>query len=176
MDRAVSEAPLTSAQNTLCCRNCGRALQHTFIDLGMSPLCENFLTEEQLGEPETFYPLHVRFIAAKKEGKRICGYGAPGKGNTLLNYCGIGTDFLDFTVDRNPYKHGRYTPGMHVPIEPVEAIDAARPDYILILPWNLKEEIVEQMRHVGNWGAKFIVPIPEIEVLDPGGSQSGHKH
>ena len=77
-------------------------------------------------------------IAAKKEGKRICGYGAPGKGNTLLNYCGIGTDFLDFTVDRNPYKHGRYTPGMHVPIEPVDAIDAAQPDYILILPWNLK--------------------------------------
>ena len=115
-------------------------------------------------------------IAAKKEGKRICGYGAPGKGNTLLNYCGIGTDFLDFTVDRNPYKHGRHTPGMHVPIEPVDAIDAARPDYILILPWNLKEEIVEQMRHVGNWGAKFIVHIPEIDVLDPGGSQSGHEH
>ena len=70
-------------------------------------------------------------IDAKEEGKRICGYGAPGKGNTLLNYCGIGTDFLDFTVDRNPYKHGRYTPGMHIPIKPVEAIDAARPDYIL---------------------------------------------
>ena len=107
-------------------------------------------------------------IAAKKEGKRICGYGAPGKGNTLLNYCGIGTDFLDFTVDRNPYKHGRYTPGMHIPIEPVDAIDAARPDYVLILPWNLKDEIVEQMRHVGRWGAKFIVPIPEIAVIDPG--------
>ena len=106
-------------------------------------------------------------IAAKEEGKRICGYGAPGKGNTLLNYCGIGTDFLDFTVDRNPYKHGRYTPGMHIPIKPVEAIDAARPDYILILPWNLKQEIVEQMRHVGTWGGKFIVPIPEIAIIDP---------
>ena len=105
--------------------------------------------------------------AAKEEGKRICGYGAPGKGNTLLNYCGIGTDFLDFTVDRNPYKHGRYTPGMHIPIKPVEAIDAAQPDYILILPWNLKQEIVEQMRHVGTWGGKFIVPIPEIAVIDP---------
>ena len=93
-------------------------------------------------------------IAAKQEGKRICGYGAPGKGNTLLNYCGIGTDFLDFTVDRNPYKHGRYTPGMHIPIKPVEAIDAARPDYILILPWNLKQEIVAQMRHVGALGRK----------------------
>ena len=99
-------------------------------------------------------------IKAKEEGKRICGYGAPGKGNTLLNYAAIGTDFLDFTVDRNPYKHGRYTPGMHIPIYPVEAIDDAKPDYILILPWNLKDEIVQQMRHVGKWGAKFIVPIP----------------
>jgi hypothetical protein len=106
-------------------------------------------------------------IAAKKQGKRICGYGAPGKGNTLLNYCGIGTDFLDFTVDRNPYKHGRYTPGMHIPIKPVEAIDAARPDYILILPWNLKTEIVDQMRHVRTWGAQFIVPIPEVAIVDP---------
>ena len=85
----------------------------------------------------------------------------------MLNYCGIGTDFLDFTVDRNPYKHGRYTPGMHIPIKPVAAIDSARPDYILILPWNLRQEIVEQMRHVGTWGAKFIVPIPEIAVIDP---------
>jgi SAM-dependent methyltransferase len=106
-------------------------------------------------------------IAAKNEGKRICGYGAPGKGNTLLNYCGIGTDFLDFTVDRNPYKHGRYTPGMHIPIRPVEAIDAARPDYILILPWNLKDEIVGQMRHVGTWGATFVVPIPTVTLIDP---------
>jgi hypothetical protein len=106
-------------------------------------------------------------IAAKEEGKRICGYGAPGKGNTLLNYCGIGTDFLDFTVDRNPYKHGLFTPGMHIPIRPVEAIEAAKPDYILILPWNLKDEIVQQMRHVGDWGGKFVVPIPEATVIDP---------
>ena len=106
-------------------------------------------------------------IAAKNEGKRICGYGAPGKGNTLLNYCGIGTDFLDFTVDRNPYKHGRYTPGMHIPIRPIEEIGASRPDYILILPWNLRNEIVEQMRYVGDWGAKFVVPIPTVAVIDP---------
>ena len=106
-------------------------------------------------------------IKAKTEGKAICGYGAPGKGNTLLNYCGIGTDFLDFTVDRNPYKHGRFTPGMHIPIRPVEAIDAAKPDYILILPWNLKSEIVTQMRHVGDWGARFVVPIPTVTVIDP---------
>ena len=106
-------------------------------------------------------------IGVKERGGRICGYGAPGKGNTLLNYCGIGTDFLDFTVDRNPYKHGRFTPGMHIPILPVEAIDRHKPDYILILPWNLKDEIVAQMRHVGEWGAKFIVPIPEVSVVDP---------
>ena len=114
----------------------------------------------------TKHDLLAVLIAAKDSGKRICGYGAPGKGNTLLNYCGIGPDFLDFTVDRNPYKHGRYTPGMHIPIKPVEAIDSARPDYILILPWNLKQEIVEQMRHVGIWGGKFIVPIPQIVVID----------
>ncbi|MEI8720292.1 class I SAM-dependent methyltransferase [Mesorhizobium sp. ISC11] len=106
-------------------------------------------------------------ISAKEEGKTICGYGAPGKGNTLLNYCAIGTDFLDFTVDRNPYKHGRYTPGMHIPIKPVDAIDEAKPDYILILPWNLKDEIIQQMRHVAAWNAKFVVPIPFVTVIDP---------
>ncbi|PSJ58554.1 class I SAM-dependent methyltransferase [Pseudaminobacter soli (ex Li et al. 2025)] len=106
-------------------------------------------------------------IAAKREGKRICGYGAPGKGNTLLNYCAIGTDFLDFTVDRNPYKHGRFTPGMHIPILPVPAIDEAKPDYILILPWNLKDEIIRQMSHVAAWGAKFVVPIPFAMIIDP---------
>jgi SAM-dependent methyltransferase len=106
-------------------------------------------------------------IGLKEKGARVCGYGAPGKGNTLLNYCGIGTDFLDFTVDRNPYKHGLYTPGMHIPIYPVSAIDDARPDYLLILPWNLKQEIVQQMRHVGGWGCKFIVAIPKVEVINP---------
>ena len=106
-------------------------------------------------------------IQAKDAGKSICAYGAPGKGNTLLNYCGIDTDFLDFAVDRNPYKHGRFTPGMHIPILPLDAIAVAKPDYILILPWNLKDEIVEQMRAVKEWGAKFIVPIPEVSIADP---------
>jgi SAM-dependent methyltransferase len=106
-------------------------------------------------------------IECKERGAKICGYGAPGKGNTLLNYCGIGTDFLEFTVDRNPYKHGRYTPGMHIPIYPVSAIDEFRPDFLLILPWNLKKEIVEQMRHVGSWGCKMVVPIPKVEIIDP---------
>lgn len=106
-------------------------------------------------------------IECKEKGATICGYGAPGKGNTLLNYCGIGTDFLDFTVDRNPYKHGRYTPGMHIPILPVSVIDEKKPDYLLILPWNLKTEIIQQMRHVAEWGCKFIVPIPHVQIIDP---------
>jgi hypothetical protein len=116
---------------------------------------------------ETKRKLLTFLISAKNAGKKICGYGAPGKGNTLLNYCGIGTDFLDFTVDRNPYKHGRFTPGMHIPIYPVEAIAEARPDYILILPWNLKQEIIRQMSFVKDWGGKFIVPIPRVSIIDP---------
>jgi len=111
-------------------------------------------------------------IECKEKGAKVCGYGAPGKGNTLLNYCGIGTDFLNFTVDRNPYKHGRYTPGMHIPIHPVSLIDEVRPDYLLILPWNLKNEIVAQMRHVAEWGCKMVVPIPNVEVIDPRDSAS----
>jgi SAM-dependent methyltransferase len=106
-------------------------------------------------------------IELKNQGKTICGYGAPGKGNTLLNYCGIGTDFLDFTVDRNPYKHDRYTPGMHIPIKPVDAIAEARPDFVLILPWNLTREIAHQMRGISEWGGKFIIPIPQAIILDP---------
>ena len=79
----------------------------------------------------------------------------PARATRLLNYCGIGTDFLDFTVDRNPYKHGRFTPGMHIPIRPVSRSTQARPDYLLILPWNLKDEIAAQMRHAAEWGCKF---------------------
>jgi SAM-dependent methyltransferase len=110
----------------------------------------------------------LRFlIGAKAEGKRIVGYGAPGKGNTLLNYCGIRTDFLDYLVDRNPYKHGRFTPGTHIPIHPPSMIDETRPDHLLILPWNLKDEIMQQMAHVGRWGCRFVVPIPEVDVILP---------
>jgi SAM-dependent methyltransferase len=105
-------------------------------------------------------------IKLRREGKRVAGYGAPGKGNTLLNYCGIRTDFLEFTVDRNPYKHGRFLPGTHIPIYPPERIRECRPDYILILPWNLKAEIVAQLVYAREWGAKFIVPIPMAQVLD----------
>ncbi len=103
-------------------------------------------------------------IQVKQEGKSIVGYGAPGKGNTLLNYCGVGTDFLDYTVDRNPYKHGQFTPGRHIPIYSPEKIRETRPDYLLILPWNLKNEIMQQMAHIREWGGKFIVPIPQATV------------
>lgn len=103
-------------------------------------------------------------IAAKREGKSIAAYGAPGKGNTLLNYCGIRTDFLDYTVDRNPYKHGRFLPGTHIPIYLPEKIKETRPDYLLILPWNLKDEIMQQMAEVRAWGGQFVVPIPELRV------------
>ena len=104
----------------------------------------------------------------KAAGLRIAAYGASAKGSTLLNYCGIRTDFLEYTVDRNPYKHGRFLPGTHIPIYPPSKIDETRPDYGLILPWNLKKEIVAQMRHVGAWGARFVAPIPEVHVIDPG--------
>jgi SAM-dependent methyltransferase len=103
-------------------------------------------------------------IAARRQGKRIAGYGAPGKGNTLLNYCGIRTDFLDYTVDRNPYKHGKFLPGTHIPIHPPEKIREMRPDYVLILPWNLKDEIMEQLAEIRRWGGQFVVPIPDVKV------------
>ena len=104
-------------------------------------------------------------IGAKREGKRIAGYGAPGKGNTLLNYCGIRSDFLDFTVDRNPYKQGKFLPGTHIPILNPSMIEQAKPDYIFILPWNFKDEIMTQLAHAREWGARFIVPIPEATVV-----------
>jgi SAM-dependent methyltransferase len=104
-------------------------------------------------------------IEAKNSGKSIAGYGAPGKSSTLLNYCGIRTDFLDYTVDRNPYKHGKYLPGTHIPIFPPEKIAETKPDYILILPWNLKDEIMSQLAYTRAWGAKFVVPIPEVSII-----------
>jgi len=104
-------------------------------------------------------------VEVKSQGKKIVGYGAPGKGNTLLNYCGIRSDFLDYTVDRNPYKHGRFTPGTHIEIFPPDRIKQDRPDYLFILPWNLKDEITRQMAFIREWGGKFIVPIPEAAIL-----------
>jgi SAM-dependent methyltransferase len=104
-------------------------------------------------------------IRERQEGRTFVGYGAPAKGNTLLNYCGIRTDFIEYTVDRSPYKQGRYLPGSRIPIHRPERIRETRPDYVLILPWNLREEIVEQMRHIRDWGGRFVIPIPRPEVL-----------
>jgi hypothetical protein len=105
-------------------------------------------------------------IDLKEQGKSIVGYGAPAKGVTLLNYCGVGRDFLDFTVDRAPSKQGKLMPGVHLPILPPEAIFERRPDYVLILPWNLKDEIKEQMHAIRAWGGRFIIPIPAPTIED----------
>ncbi|MEO7725129.1 MAG: class I SAM-dependent methyltransferase [Chthoniobacterales bacterium] len=103
-------------------------------------------------------------IQAKAAGKSVAGYGAPGKGNTLLNYCGIRTDFLDYTVDRNPYKQGKYTPGTRIPIYPPERIRETKPDFLFLLPWNLKDEIIAQNAFIRDWGGRFVVPIPEVQI------------
>lgn len=113
---------------------------------------------------ETKRKLLAFLIETKRSGQKIVGYGAPGKGNTLLNYCGIRTDFVDYTVDRNPYKHGKFLPGTHIPIFPPEKIRETRPDFVLILPWNFKDEIISQMTYIRKWGGKFIVAIPELEI------------
>ncbi|MGE0822161.1 MAG: methyltransferase domain-containing protein [Candidatus Binatia bacterium] len=103
-------------------------------------------------------------ITAKRQGKTIVGYGAPGKGNTLLNYCGVRTDFLEYVVDRSPYKQGKFLPGTHIPIFAPERIAETKPDYVLILPWNLKHEVMQQMSQVRQWGGQFVVPIPTVEI------------
>ena len=104
-------------------------------------------------------------IQAGREGKTVAGYGAPAKGNTLLNYCGIGPELVAFTVDRSPHKQGQYLPGTRIPIYHPDAIEQTRPDYVLILPWNLKDEITEQMKVIRSWGGRFVVAIPALEVL-----------
>jgi hypothetical protein len=125
----------------------------------------------------TYASFHSRIEAAKcallsflavvrNEGRTIVGYGAPAKGNTLLNYCGIGTDLLEYTVDRNPYKQGRYLPGTHIPVFAPEHISDTKPDYVLILPWNIRDEIVGQMSHIRKWGGRFVIPIPRPQVIE----------
>jgi len=106
-------------------------------------------------------------IEAGNQGKSVVGYGAPAKGNTLLNYCGVGPDMLAYTVDRSPHKQGRWLPGTGIPIHAPEKIAETRPDYVLILPWNLRDEICEQMAGIAEWGGRFVVAIPEVEVFDP---------
>jgi hypothetical protein len=112
-------------------------------------------------------------IAAKDAGETVAGYGAPGKGNTLLNYCGIRTDLLAYTVDRSPAKYGKYLPGTHIPVHQPDEIFRTRPDYVLILPWNLREEIMRQMAGIGEWGGRFVVPIPRVVVFDADGREVG---
>jgi len=105
-------------------------------------------------------------ISARKAGKTTVGYGAPGKGNTLLNHCGIRTDLLPYTVDRNPYKHGRFTPGTRIPVLPPDHIAADRPDYVLVLPWNLRDELTAQLSYIGAWGGKLVFPIPRLDIVE----------
>ncbi len=114
---------------------------------------------------KTKHKLLSLLIELKGTGASIAGYGAPGKGNTLLNYCGVRGDFLDYTVDRNPYKQGLFLPGTHIPIHAPEKIYETKPDFVLILPWNLKDEIMDQMASIRDWGGRFIVPIPEASIV-----------
>ena len=108
----------------------------------------------------------LKFLIAQKEaGKTVVGYGAPAKGNTLLNYCGIRTDLINYTTDRNPHKQGRLLPGVHIPVEAPEKILETKPDFVLILPWNLRNEIVEQLQYIRDWNGQFVVAIPALEIF-----------
>ena len=230
------------------CRFCRAPLERTFVDLGMSPLCETYPTHADFSSGEIYYPLHtyvcdscflvqleefespakifgeypyfssysdswlkhcekycdkmidrfglsrkslvaevasndgyllqyfvkrvketkmafVEFLLdAAKNGKKVAGYGAPGKSATLLHYAGVGRDFIEYTVDRNPYKQGRFLPGTHIPIHHPDRIRETKPDFVVILPWNLKDEIVEQIKYIREWGGRFVVPIPKLEI------------
>jgi len=138
-------------------------LRNREIETGFTHMERYSTFDEQV--KETKRKLLEFVIKAKREGKSIAGYGAPGKGNTLLNYCGIRCDFLDYTVDRSPYKQGKFLPGTHIPILHPDKIQETKPDYILILPWNLKREIRQQLSYVREWGGRLVVPIPVVEVL-----------
>jgi SAM-dependent methyltransferase len=148
LSKPVSERALTLKQREL--------------EAGLTDLAYYAAFEEQV--KETKRKLLEFLIQARRAGKRVVGYGAPGKGNTLLNYCGIRTDFLDYTVDRNPYKQGKFLPGTHIPIFHPDKILETKPDYLLILPWNFKDEIMKQMAVIREWGGQFVAPIPEVRV------------
>lgn len=137
-------------------------MRHKEATAGFTQIETYFAFTEKVRE--TKRKLLEFLITAKQKGKTIVGYGAPGKGNTLLNYCGIRTDFLDYTVDRNPYKQGKFTPGTHIPIHAPEKIYETKPDYLLILPWNIKDEVMEQMAGIRDWGGQFVVSIPEVKI------------
>jgi SAM-dependent methyltransferase len=113
---------------------------------------------------ETKLALVEFLLAAARQGKSVAGYGAPGKSATLLHYCGIGKDLIEYTVDRSQHKQGRFLPGTHIPIHHPDRIRETRPDYVIILPWNLKDEIIQQLQYVREWGGRFVVPIPQLAV------------
>ncbi len=152
---------------------------HEDAKIATQPTVEELLEREQLfgldrievfqdfsaRVSETKWKLLEFLISARRAGKRVAGYGAPGKGNTLLNYCGIREDLVEFTVDKNPLKQNTFLVGSRIPVYDPSAIDHQRPDYILILPWNLRDEIIAQLSHVRQWGAKIVVPIPELEII-----------
>ena len=139
------------------------AMRQLEISRGLNSLTSYKAFQKQIHEAKR--NLLSFLIDAKRSGKKIVGYGAPAKGNTLLNYCGIRTDFLEFTVDKSPHKQNLLLPGTRIPIFAPEAIDAARSDFVLILPWNIKDEVIAQMSFVRKWGAKFVVAIPRLEVI-----------
>jgi SAM-dependent methyltransferase len=144
-----------------------------------SPAVEALLEEERgsgLDRLDTYksFSEHTRrtkrrlltfLVDAKERGKTVVGYGAPAKGNTLLNYCGVGTDFIDYTVDRSPHKQNTYLPGSRIPVFHPDRVRDTKPDYLLILPWNLEREIKQQMAHIREWGGTFVVPIPEVKTV-----------
>ncbi len=168
----VDELPTHGGSLRICARVAGNepvsdnivALRKTEADAGLS----NLDTYAAFGEKvqDTKRKLLEFLIAAKRDGKRVVAYGAPAKGNTLLNYCGVRQDLIDFTVDRSPAKQDRFLPGTHIPVYAPEKLSDAKPDYVLILPWNIKDEIMGKMRHIRDWGGKFVVPIPVVEVLE----------
>ncbi len=139
------------------------ALQKKEMDAGLRELGTYAKFAENVRE--TKRALLDFLVHAKREGKTVVAYGAAAKGNTLLNYCGIRTDFIDYVVDLSPHKQNLYTPGMHIPIRAPEKLRETRPDYVLILPWNLSDEIVKQHGYIRNWGGRFVVPIPKVEVI-----------
>ena len=138
-------------------------LRRQEVAAGLTRLEHYFAFTE--GVKESKRKLLEFLISVKRDGKSIAGYGAPGKANTLLNYCGVRNDFIDYTVDRNPYKQGKFLPGTHIPIFAPEKISETKPDYVLILPWNLKREICEQLSYIREWGGRFVVHIPELQVF-----------
>jgi hypothetical protein len=140
-------------------------LRQRELDMGYGDLAVYHAFGEKV--IQTKHKLLELLIQLRREGKQVVGYGAPGKAATLLNYCGIREDLISYTVDRNPYKHGRFMPGVRIPVYPTERIRETKPDYVVILPWNLKTEIIQQLSYIGEWGGKFVLPIPEATILSP---------